>query len=1073
MTLATYTFLPWLRRGLSGRIETPAGAGASRATLSASFSVASETGRRDLTPVTVNLIGPGDVAGVQPQQIIRTEPQLGVTDFEPNYLAAIDFYDEDFPWRYSPVSPDAASHRLPPWIALVVLKAEEFTRSGAGGQPRASFTLSAAAHRPDIFPVVDQEWAWAHVHVNAALAGANFVPDLAALGATLAANQDIAYARLLSPRKLDPNCGYTAFLVPAFEVGRRAGLGETIADTDDGTVRSWQGAADEFPIYFEWSFRTGVDGDFESLVRALVPRDMDRRVGIRDLDIARPGFGVTAATNPPDNLVGLEGALLAPTTVRKGPVAGSDFAPQVAAVLNAPAALRDQGAADPLVAPPIYGCWHAQVDQVSAASGAGGWVNTLNLDPRYRAAAGIGARVIRDNQERYVRIAWEQIGDVIKANQKIRLAQLATKAASAAYAKSLVPLPQDRAVAFTKVLGSPTTLAAMVKSSSLPRAAVSIALRKRLRPRGAVARRFVPAGDRVNGMARMLDGIGSGRISAAPPRATAGGATLEQTTQVVTGNEPPPSTGTAPSGSGWTQYAWLILILILAVIGLLFVAPILAVIVAFLGAVAIGILVSRSSSGPPAPAPPPPVEPPTSVAAILSTAGLAASGVAATPPRPAYAFAGATTDATLPPGTAAGAVPMVPGDSAAAADMRRALIEFGDAVSVRVAPAPAKPALDRTLVHQKALAALEPHQAFAARFAPSLRVGGSDLRAYIDGRYSKTRPGAGTQTLQEVMNYPDIKDAMYAPLEGISSEYFIPNLKLVPDNTISLLQTNQPFIEAYLAGLNHEFARELLWREYPTDQRGSYFRQFWDVSTYVDREQRDPKTLAEYLKDIPPLHQWLVISALGSHNQREAQGEQSRVVLIIRGNLLKRYPNTFIYAQKAIWGQGPRANRLTLSDETGELFASQPQSLALRFPLYKARVAPDIYFIGFDLTLDEARGDPRLDETAAARAVVGDNLGWFFVLQEAVGEPRFGLDTDAPIEPSAEKWDNLAWADIDLGSGQAVDVSKPFLAEPAGVDPAGAAWGSNAADMAYILYQEPVMIAVHGRNMLKNLKPAV
>jgi hypothetical protein len=245
------------------------------------------------------------------------------------------------------------------------------------------------------------------------------------------------------------------------------------------------------------------------------------------------------------------------------------------------------------------------------------------------------------------------------------------------------------------------------------------------------------------------------------------------------------------------------------------------------------------------------------------------------------------------------------------------------------------------------------------------------------------------------------------------------------------------------------------------------------VSTYVDREQRDPKTLAEYLKDIPPLHQWLVISALGSHNQREAQGEQSRVVLIIRGNLLKRYPNTFIYAQKAIWGQGPRANRLTLSDETGELFASQPQSLALRFPLYKARVAPDIYFIGFDLTLDEARGDPRLDETAAARAVVGDNLGWFFVLQEAVGEPRFGLDTDAPIEPSAEKWDNLAWADIDLGSGQAVDVSKPFLAEPAGVDPAGAAWGSNAADMAYILYQEPVMIAVHGRNMLKNLKPAV
>ena len=37
--------------------------------------------------------------------------------------------------------------------------------------------------------------------------------------------------------------------------------------------------------------------------------------------------------------------------------------------------------------------------------------------------------------------------------------------------------------------------------------------------------------------------------------------------------------------------------------------------------------------------------------------------------------------------------------------------------------------------------------------------------------------------------------------------------------------------------------------------------------------------------------------------------------------------------------------------------------------------------------------------------------GWFFVIQEAVGEPRFGLDADAPVEPSPEKWDNLAWAE--------------------------------------------------------------
>ncbi len=40
----------------------------------------------------------------------------------------------------------------------------------------------------------------------------------------------------------------------------------------------------------------------------------------------------------------------------------------------------------------------------------------------------------------------------------------------------------------------------------------------------------------------------------------------------------------------------------------------------------------------------------------------------------------------------------------------------------------------------------------------------------------------------------------------------------------TLLRTNNRFIEAYLVGLNHEMGRELLWREYPTDQRGTYFR---------------------------------------------------------------------------------------------------------------------------------------------------------------------------------------------------------------------------------------------------------
>ena len=91
------------------------------------------------------------------------------------------------------------------------------------------------------------------------------------------------------------------------------------------------------------------------------------------------------------------------------------------------------------------------------------------------------------------------------------------------------------------------------------------------------------------------------------------------------------------------------------------------------------------------------------------------------------------------------------------------------------------------------------------------------------------------------------------------------------------MKTNQEFIESYLVGLNHEFARELLWNEYPTDMQGSYFRQFWDVSSVPNVDDKDAKQFAEDLKDIPRIHQWDKISELGSHNQRDAQGDKTQV----------------------------------------------------------------------------------------------------------------------------------------------------------------------------------------------------
>ena len=68
---------------------------------------------------------------------------------------------------------------------------------------------------------------------------------------------------------------------------------------------------------------------------------------------------------------------------------------------------------------------------------------------------------------------------------------------------------------------------------------------------------------------------------------------------------------------------------------------------------------------------------------------------------------------------------------------------------------------------------------------------------------------------------------MYEPLKEKSQDLLLPGLDKVDPETVVGLRTNRAFVEAYMIGLNFEMGRELLWRGYPTDQRGTYFRRFW------------------------------------------------------------------------------------------------------------------------------------------------------------------------------------------------------------------------------------------------------
>ena len=212
-TLKNYTFLPWLRQGIAAEIPVTDKLGSDgsatlpeRAELSVSFNVNGQ-------PVSkqVQLLGPGDVVGINPRAVVKTEPRNFVTDFEANYLPYIEFYEEDFPWRFTPAK--AANvleqSRLRPWIFLIVLAEDEFDEKSASG-PLGAFEIKEEVDPNKLFPSKKQSWAWAHVHVSQNIIGnklqtttnqdARLVEQN--LEHTLGINSDNASSRLLCPRKL-------------------------------------------------------------------------------------------------------------------------------------------------------------------------------------------------------------------------------------------------------------------------------------------------------------------------------------------------------------------------------------------------------------------------------------------------------------------------------------------------------------------------------------------------------------------------------------------------------------------------------------------------------------------------------------------------------------------------------------------------------------------------------------------------------------------------------------------------------------------------------------------------------
>ena len=454
MSEADLVFLPWVRRGAAAALLASDRFTSDQPGLaSATASITINDGPKASVPVTV--MGPGHVTGLDRQQVIRTDPAPGSRSFEPNYFPLVELDEPSLPWLFTPAGA-GAQDRLRPWLCLVVVRLQDGVRlDPPTSGPLPVLRMSAPANPGAELPDLSDSWAWAHGQVTSEVG--------VSVETQLAGNPERTVSRLLCSRILKPDTEYLACVVPTFELGRKAGLGQPITAGDETRLEpAWKPSAStvELPVYYSWQFATGAGGDFQSLAMLLRARPLPVGIGVQPVNVGESGL---PARIPAGTTVPLGGALRPVGSSEDGwPTAAlqNTWETALRPVLNAPATIV--ATADPLLAPPLYGAAQARVVQLDEGT-PGRWFEQLNLAPAHRAVAHLGTRVVQEQQEALMASAWEQAAQLEKVNQLLRQAQLGWRVALSLHSRHLSQM--DPAVGL-QVLGSRTTQDASAQQRS-------------------------------------------------------------------------------------------------------------------------------------------------------------------------------------------------------------------------------------------------------------------------------------------------------------------------------------------------------------------------------------------------------------------------------------------------------------------------------------------------------------------------------------------------------------------------------------------------------------------------------
>jgi len=486
---AGFTFLTWAQRGLARSVDAkddPAAALAARVSLDVTLRV---EGVGDV-PTTVQLYGPGDITGLERGQVTRMEPRPGTTSFEAGYMAAIEFARAELPWLFTPAV--AKGERLRPWLVLVVVRRRDGVRlDRQASGPLPVLEIGGPARGADELPDLAQSWAWAHAQISGIPAGQSPAQ-------IIDGSPGFARSRLVCPRRLEPGTAYLACVVPAFAIGVKSGLGDTVDTADEASLApAWTADAGalRLPVYHSWEFATGPAGSFETLVRRLQPRPLDpASTKPPALDIRNAGTGLpTFAPEAEGAAIGMQSALRAPGADALPPWPDQTRVPFQRALERVLTA-----ASDDTITAPVYGQTQSGSEALPPESADPVWLRELNLDPRLRVAAATGARVIRARQEQLMARAWTQAGAIRDANALLRRSQMARELGGVLMTRHLERMTPSELLAVTQPVHaraeiSTQTVDGELRASRLPEAVVSGAMRRIASPQGLLARRTGPS----------------------------------------------------------------------------------------------------------------------------------------------------------------------------------------------------------------------------------------------------------------------------------------------------------------------------------------------------------------------------------------------------------------------------------------------------------------------------------------------------------------------------------------------------------------------------------------------------